>query len=103
MGELHPQYPAEFEREHGCTEAEWLRWLPGAVREHRLELPCSGRALVAVGAGRLELRWRPLPPRQIALMRMPRMTVSYCFEGVDEAGRIEFMRYFDLYLQRGGG
>ncbi len=24
---------AAFEREYGCTETEWLRWLPGAVRD----------------------------------------------------------------------
>jgi hypothetical protein len=93
-----------FEREYGCTEAEWLRWLPGAVREHALELAGPSRqARVRIGAGALHLAWTPREPRQIALIRMPRMTVSFAFEGVDAAARAEFMRYFDLYLQRGGG
>ncbi len=95
--------PVEFEREHGCTEADWLRWLPHAARDQRCELTLPGRARVAIGAGRLDLHWRALAPRRIALMRMPRLVVRYRFEGVDEAGRSEFMRYFDLYLQRGGG
>lgn len=95
-------YPADFKREMGCTEAELLMWLPGAVNGHALALmPHS--ADVAIGAGRLELAWRELPPRQIALMRMPRLAIAFHFEGVGEAERQAFMRYFDLYTQRGGG
>ncbi len=95
-------YPADFKREMGCTEAELLMWLPGAVNGHALTLlPRS--AEVSLGGGRLELAWRELPPRQIALMRMPRLAIAFHFERVDEAQRQAFMRYFDLYTQRGGG
>ena len=95
---------AAFEREYGCTEAEWLRWLPGAVRGHGLDAAGPARqASVAIGTGTLRLAWTPLAPRQIALLRMPRMTVRFAFDGVDAAARTAFMRYFDLYLQRGGG
>jgi hypothetical protein len=58
---------------------------------------------VAIGTGRLLLRWQTLPPRQIALARFPRLAVSFRFEELDDAARQNFMRYFDLYLQRGGG
>jgi len=92
-----------FEREQGCTEAEWLSWLPGAVRDHTLHLGGPGRAHVAIGTGRLELAWAALPPRQIALIRMPRLRVGFRFEGVDAEARSRFMQYFDLFLQRGGG
>ena len=92
-----------FGREYGCTEVEWLRWLPHAVREHALSLIEPGAAQVAIGSGSLCLRWTVLPPRQIALMRLPRLQVSFGFEAVDEAAQREFLRYFDLYLQRGGG
>jgi hypothetical protein len=34
---------------------------------------------------------------------VPRLGVSYRFDGVDTEARREFMRYFDLYTQRGGG
>jgi hypothetical protein len=37
------------------------------------------------------------------MMRMPRMTVTFAFDAVSAEARTEFMRYFDLYLQRGGG
>jgi hypothetical protein len=95
--------PPTFEREQGCTEDEWQRWLPGAVREHALSQPAPGRACVVIDGGTLHLAWTALPPRQIALIRMPRMAVAYRFEGVDADARSRFMQYFDLYLQRGGG
>lgn len=95
--------PARFEREHGCTVPEWLGWLPGAVGPRTLDLGTPGAARVRVGAGELQLQWQALPPRQIALIRMPRLHVSYRFDGVSDADRAAFMRHFDLYMQRGGG
>ena len=44
-----------------------------------------------------------LPPRRLGIVQLPRMAVRYHFDGVDDAARNEFMRYFDLYTQRGGG
>jgi hypothetical protein len=95
--------PARFEREHGCTEAEWLGWLPGAVRLHSLRLPAPGEARIAIGEGWLDLSWRVLTPRQIGMVRFPRLQVGYRFSAVGTAERASFMRYFDLYMQRGGG
>lgn len=93
-----------FTREHGCTTAEWQRDLPGAVAGHGLQFDPSGHARVGLaGGGTLTLRWQALPPRQIALMRMPRLHVDYVFDGVDAAARSAFMKRFDLVLQRGGG
>ena len=86
-----------------CTEADWQRGLAGAVGAHALAQNAPGGAEIAVGAGRLSLQWTQLPERQIALARVPRMAVSYRFEEVDAAARSEFMRYFDLYMMRGGG
>ena len=94
--------PPEFEREMGCTEAEWRSWLPGAVRGAPLQLE-QEHARVTLGAGRLVLRWQTLPPRVIALVRIPRLRVNFSFEGVPPAERDAFMRYFDLHTRRGGG
>ncbi len=91
-----------FEREYGCTEDDWRRWLPGAVRDQPLAWG-HGAAEIGIAEGRLHLRWTPLPPRRIALISMPRMSVAFNFEHVDAAARAGFMRYFDLYMQRGGG
>ena len=100
---MQSYYEAEFRREQGYVEADWLASLPGAVRDCPLLLPEPGLALVRLGSGSLSLRWRVLPPRQIALMRMPRLAVHFVFDRVDEAERQRFMKYFDLYTQRGGG
>jgi hypothetical protein len=100
---MQPAYPPAFTREHGCTEAEWLGWLPGACAPAGLALGAPGQAQVHLSPGMLWLRWEVLPPRQIALMRMPRMRVHYSFEQVDDGARHAFMRHFDLYMQRGGG
>ena len=100
---MQSYYAAEFEREMGCTEREWLSWLPRAVHGHALALG-SGTATVTIGDGRLRLSWQVLPPRQIALARLPRLAAQFAFDAsVGEAARQAFMRSFDLYMQRGGG
>jgi hypothetical protein len=95
-------YPPSFDREMGCTEREWLMWLPGAVRDQPLTLGAA-EADVDIEGSRLRLTWQALEPRRIALMRMPRLAVQFRFEGMSEEARQRFMRYFDLYMQRGGG
>ena len=100
---MQAHYAAEFEREYGCTEAEWLGWLPAAIGDRPWSRPESGRAEATIGSGRLTLAWAVLPPRRIALIAMPRLAVSFRFDGVDEGLRQAFMKRFDLYLQRGGG
>jgi hypothetical protein len=95
-------YPDRFERDMGCTESEWLRWLPDALGSHPWQLQAKA-AGVRIGAGALGLTWRVGTPRLIALMRMPRLLVSFRFNGLDEAQRYAFMKRFDLYMQRGGG
>ena len=96
-------YPEEFHREQGFTEADWLSCLPGAVRGAALRVLAPGQATVPVGAGMLHLAWRVMPPRRIALMRMPVLATHYRFDGVAESDRHAFMKFFDLYTQRGGG
>ena len=95
-------YDAQFEREMGCTEADLLQSLPGAVKGRALTLSTAA-AEVAIDAGHLALRWHTLPERQIALVRLPRLAVSFEFVDVGDETRQAFMRYFDLYTQRGGG
>jgi hypothetical protein len=95
-------YPERFERDMACTEAEWLRWLPAAVGELHWKLQ-TGSAGVRIGDGALGLKWQVAEPRVIALVRLPRLLVSFRFAGVDEAARYHFMKRFDLYMHRGGG
>jgi hypothetical protein len=99
---LQSFYPERFERDMGCTETEWLGWLPAALGENFYKIH-SGSAGVRIADGALGLTWRVGEPRVIALMRMPRLHVSFRFAGLDEAQRYAFMKRFDLYMQRGGG
>jgi len=95
-------YAENFDREMGCTEREWLGWLPNALGEHPYQL--VAQALTApIGRGQLALSWRVAEPRVIALARIPRLLVSFRFSGLDDAQRYRFMKRFDLYMQRGGG
>lgn len=99
---MQSYYPERFERDMGTSEGEWLTALPRALGEHAFELT-SGQARVHIGDGHLQLQWRILPPRVIALLRMQRLAVSFVFEGVEEDARQRFMKRFDLTMQRGGG
>ena len=99
---MQSHYDERFERDMGTTETEWLAALPRACGEHPITcLP--GQAQVRIGPGQLHLHWHPLPPRVIALLRMPRLAVRFAFEGVPDDERLRFMKRFDLTMQRGGG
>lgn len=100
---MSPDPGERFEREYGCTEGEWIAWMPGATQGRPCSSPGPRRLRVELGGGALELRWEPLPPRVIALIRLPRLAVWFEFTGVDAAERRAFQRRFDLQLQRGGG
>jgi hypothetical protein len=93
-----------FEREYGCTEAEWRAWMPGATAGAVASLPPGTQSLqLAVGGGTLRLDWFELPVRRIALLRLPRLAVGFVFSGTSVDERRAFLRGFDLHLQRGGG
>ena len=99
---MQSSYEERFERDMGCTEAEWLGWLPAAVGAcvWRRE---AAQAIIEVPPGQLSVSWEPRPPRVIALMRMPVLRVNFVFSGLDAEQRYAFMKRFDLYMQRGGG
>lgn len=99
---MQSHYPEVFDRDMACTEAEWLAWLPKAVGEFAWQRAGSS-VRVQLGQGQLEIEWQALPPRVIALMRLPRLQMRFRFSGGDSALRTRFMRHFDLITQRGGG
>ena len=86
----------------GCTEAEWLGWLPAAMGACVWRRD-GAQAEADIPPGHLALRWEARPPRVIALMRMPVLRVNFVFSGLDAEQRYAFMKRFDLYMQRGGG
>ena len=99
---MQSSYPQRFERDMGCTEAQWLAWLPAAVGQRHWKLQ-QRAAVIRIDQGRLELTWQSAAPRTIALVSIPRLLVRFCFTDLNEAQRYSFMKRFDLYMQRGGG
>ncbi len=95
-------YPECFDRQMGCSGADWLSWLPGAVGNCPWKLQ-DQFADVYLGDGSLHLTWQAAPARVIGLISIPVLQVSFCFTGLDQAQRHAFMKRFDLYMQRGGG
>ncbi len=99
---MQSSYAERFERDMGCTEAEWLGWLPAAIGDHPWTR--QGQSLSAdIAPGQLRLSWHQGEPRKIALARIPRLLVTFEFTHLDAAQRLQFMKRFDLYMQRGGG
>ena len=99
---MQSSYAETIERDMGCTESEWLGWLPAAIGSCSWQVQGQS-AQVSIAPGALQLRWQTMPPRVIALMRMPVLRVSFAFNGLDSEQRYAFMKRFDLYMQRGGG
>ena len=102
---MQSSYLEQFDREMGCTVAEWLMWLPAALGE--VVWNQQGDAVhanfAAVPTASLHISWRADEPRRIALISLPRLHVHFAFTGMDDAQRYTFMKRFDLYMQRGGG
>lgn len=95
-----------LDREMGCTEADFLRWLPGATRHAAIESTLvDGQTLyrIAVDSGTVEILLQPAPPRRIAALALPVLKVSFRFLGLDARQRTSFIEYFDHYTRRGGG
>ena len=99
---MQAHYPARFERDMACTEAEWLRCLPRAIGDLEWQQE-DGCARVRIGSGTLHLSWRVAPPRRIALLELARLHVAFAFDNVADEVRHAFMKRFDLYTHRGGG
>ena len=91
-----------FRSPHKTHQIENSAWLPGASRGARIEFGPEG-ARVQWQEHLLQLTWEPLPERRIALVRLPRLAVTFDFGLTPDSERHAFMKHFDLYTQRGGG
>jgi hypothetical protein len=99
-------YAEAFDREMGCSEREWLMWLPAAMGEVRWTLgigAVQAQPMAASDAASLRITWSTGEPRRIGMVTLPRLLVRFVFEAMDDAQRYAFMKRFDLYMQRGGG
>jgi hypothetical protein len=89
-------------REMGCTREDFVRWLPGATRNAPSRIDAD-RVSIHAGGGTVEISFRQAAGREIGLISMPVLNVSFRFLGVGAAACREFMAHFDLYTKRGGG
>ncbi|HEX4599655.1 MAG TPA: hypothetical protein VH278_17850 [Burkholderiaceae bacterium] len=89
-------------REMGCTRAEFLAWLPGAVNGAQFDV--DGDSIrVRYQAGEVLIRIAQTADRKLGLMLLPVLRVSIEFSDLDGAARKSFLGRFDLFTRRGGG
>ena len=98
------QIPQTFTRNMGCSSADLLRWLPKALPGAELDVqPEAGACVARWDWGTLTLHWVVRPPRQIALLSIPCMDVTFEYDGASDEQRYQTQRRFDMETQRGGG
>ena len=91
-----------FSREMGFTREEFFRLLPGALNDRPHRIDEAGVTVDATpGTVRIDVGEQQF--RHIASITMPFVKVDFDFQNFSDTAREEFLRYFDLRYQRGGG
>lgn len=88
----------------GCTQSELVGALHQALAGAVIHIDmhkCVASAVFDDGA--LHIEWQSAPPRQIALLSIPRTLVRFRYERLSPPRRVQVQRRFDLVYQRGGG
>jgi len=91
-----------FSREMGFSQSEFFRILPSALdgREYQLKDSTvsltTAHGLVTIEVGEQQIR-------KIASFSLPYIEVKFSFVDFEQSNVDEFMRYFELRYQRGGG
>ncbi len=86
----------------GFTRAEFLRILPAALNDQDAQIS-DHEALVGIDSGQLQIRISDQKYRKIASISLPYLEVDFSFTGLEQERIDQFMRFFDLRYQRGGG
>ena len=89
---MQSDYPERFERDVGCSEAEWLGWMPRALGAHAWRREGS-RITVDIPPGALDIAWEPLPERRIE---------SLCIDRDRSPIGDRLLRYLDMKLKTVG-
>jgi hypothetical protein len=92
----------QLHRNMGCTRAEFIGWLPGATRPASFQID-GDKVTVITHGGRVQISLEEKPPRRMGLLAVPVLGVTFCFLGLDELTRDDFLVHFDSYTMRGGG
>jgi len=102
---MTPSFVAErFERVMGCTSADLISRLPSAIPSAIVSIDAAQSGCTAtLPEGSLRLTWSVLSPLRIALLEIPRLSVSFAYAGPSIEQRFKVQKRFDLEMQRGGG
>ena len=91
-----------FSREMGFTREEFFRLLPNALNDRPHRIDDAGVTVDATpGTVRIDVGIQQF--RHIASISMPYVKVDFEFRDFSDPEREDFLRYFDLRYQRGGG
>ena len=91
-----------IELDMGLSEKDFGDVLGNAVKPYAVEATSQGY-LLRHEQQSISIQKTVLPPRAIASIRLPRMTVVLEFDGHDESQVEQFMQRFNRYMHRGGG
>jgi hypothetical protein len=94
--------PASFEREVTASPAEFERDLRKAWAG-QVERVTDQVFRLRDGNLRLDVAVQAIGVRRLGLFELPRLAVSYRFEGGDESARHRMLTVLDRAMQRGGG
>jgi len=94
--------PVVIEKEMALTHSDFFRILPSALGAESYDV--QGQTVTLEdGERRLTIDIGEEGVRQIALMKIPRMTVRLAFAGYDADAREAALARFWRYFQKGGG
>jgi hypothetical protein len=89
-----------------CTPADIERWLGefAGGQAIRATLRADGAEfIVDAGGWPMRIAVSALPPRVVALLRMPQLDVAFDFPEERAAAARDWVERFDRHTQRGGG
>ena len=89
-----------------CTPADIERWLgefAGGDAVSAAPRAGGGEFIVDAGGWPMRIAVSVLPPRVVALLRMPQLDVAFDFPRERAAAAREWVERFDRHTQRGGG
>ncbi len=96
----------EVTREMGCSVDDLVRWLPLAMSNlyAQTSLYIDGIELLHSESPLIEIVGIVRPPRKIALLSIPVLSLRFIFtKNLDSRECERIMECFDLYTRRGGG
>ena len=91
-----------LEKDMQLTPAEFAKRVPNALKGYAWETTSTGYRAVD-GSCTLEIDVEEQEPRRIALLTLPRCSVTLRFDGFSDEEQAAFLARFERIYQKGGG